>query len=184
VSEYGTASGSGTYSKGEYVVISVSPTSVQIDEWTKKVFVGWFYENGTLASSNDRFRIRASSDLEIRAEWVTLYRIEVASEYGEASGAGWYREGSTATISVWPLEVQAGGRTYAFKGWVDKSGSLISEAARFSYEVDGPASFAAVWEERAGYWSIADLLADYGYLIAILVLVALAAALLARRKRE
>lgn len=166
------------------MLISVSPTAVQVDEDTRKVFAGWFYGNGTLASRSARFRIMAGQDLEIRAEWTTLYRVEVSSEYGAVRGGGWYREGETAVISIRPLVVQRGADIYEFRGWADESGSMVSQEAQFSYKVYGPASFTALWERRPGYLGILDLLASNPYLIIILALLAVIIALLARGRKR
>jgi hypothetical protein len=98
ISSHGTASKkSGWYVK-ESLISLTAPTEVNISQGEKHVFDNWIIDNSENRDSNINFNIR--SPLEIRAKYHTEYFLQLNSIYGNPIGIGWYKDGSTATISI------------------------------------------------------------------------------------
>ena len=98
ISSHGTASKkSGWYSK-ESLISLTAPTEVNISPGEKYVFDSWIIDNSENRDNNINFNIR--SPLEIRAKYHTEYFLHLNSMYGNPIGIGWYKDGSTATISI------------------------------------------------------------------------------------
>jgi subtilisin family serine protease len=80
-----------------------------------------------------------SSDSVVAFSFELEYYVDVETEYGNASGSGWYRPGSTVDPRVEPTQVQIGeGIRAVFKGW-NVSTPLV---------VTGPTSIRANWSEQ------------------------------------
>jgi hypothetical protein len=76
----------------------------------------------------------------ITADWRNEYLLTIESAYGEPEGAGWYDEGSTATISV-PESAGVIVRQF-FTGW---SGDYSGDTASASVIMDEPKTVTADW---------------------------------------
>jgi predicted ATPase len=64
--------------------------------------------------------IRLNRDTVLNAVYRVEHHVAVSSEIGEASGEGWYVEGSTATVSVTPSIIPKDFFTnHVFEGWVE-----------------------------------------------------------------
>ncbi len=139
-SAYGQVT-SDTYARsGDIVQIGIkNPVVTQGD--TRFVFQRW--SNG---QKGPTLVLNVEGPTNITAIWETEYRISVYSTGGgpEPSGAGWYKEGETAVLSV-PREASGRlGVKYHFQGWLgDTSGSM----ATLEMKVTGPAKIGAAWEK-------------------------------------
>lgn len=139
----GEGSGSALLPEADYYV-SVSGELEK--DWEKLVFEKW--SDGV--EDNPR-KVSLFEDTSLEALYAKYYWIEVESGYGTAAGSGYYKDGSIATISVSPTEVQVGGGKVAvFKGW-ERNGEFISTKQTLKVSVTGPATYTAVWaiEEEA-----------------------------------
>jgi uncharacterized repeat protein (TIGR02543 family) len=73
------------------------------------------------------------------------YRVDVSSERGTISGAGWFVAGTTANVSISPATIEKDFFTnYVFEGWI-VSGAIISTSPSYSFTVTGPISLTANW---------------------------------------
>jgi len=101
ISEKGSVSGEGWYLKDSQATISISPTEIMEGNNIKYIFSGW---SGDISSTEQTTTVVMDGPKTITANWKKQYLVVVQSEYGSVSGAGWYDEGSTVTISVSPTE--------------------------------------------------------------------------------
>ena len=74
------------------------------------------------------------------ANYKTQYELLIESAYGEPEGEGWYDAGSTATISVTPIEEPT--TRHIFTGW---SGDYAGDTATASVIMDSPKAITANW---------------------------------------
>jgi hypothetical protein len=102
---------------------------------TRKVFVEW--EDGT--NVNPR-TVVLNSDSQISPVYQTQYFVSMSSPYGEATGSGWYDEGSTVTGYVQPVILQQ--PSVIFSHW---EGSVTAASPRIVFTVTSPAMVVAVW---------------------------------------
>jgi len=136
---YGTATGSGTYSEGEYVTVSVSPTVVEHGNMTRHVFKGWRVGD-QIVSTSATYTFKVTGDVSVEAVWETQYYVRVVSQIGQTSGSGWYPRGSQATVSVSPDSTGE----HVFKGW-QTGGEIISTENPYTFMVTEPLVLEAVW---------------------------------------
>jgi len=150
-SEYGQPIGTGWYNPGENATIEVQPTLIELPNGTRRSFLGW-YEGPELASTQPRYSFPASSNRTLTARWRTLYLVEVTTEKGAATGAGWYEAGSTARISIAPTEVPENTtHKWVFYAW-EVNGEATSRQLTLNIKVNRPLKVRAVWrlEKTAG----------------------------------
>ncbi len=85
-----------------------------------------------------------SGAMSLEARFRAEFYLTVTSPYGEASGGGWYDEGTIAFVSLSSTSVPgATGVRYAFVGWTgDASGA---GAVSSGILMDGPKSATAAW---------------------------------------
>lgn len=130
----------GWYDSGSKVSIS-PPQRVVMDGPAKRyVFDHWSLDGGRV--DGDAISIEMGSPHKLIAVYKVQYYLSVSSPYGDPKGAGWYDEGSTATISV-NTPIEAGfGVSRVFVRW---SGDISSESPTAQVLMDGPKSVTAVW---------------------------------------
>ena len=157
-SEYGEPEGVGWYKEGSVATISVS----SIEEGaTRRIFDGW---SGGYSGNEATGQVVMDSPFTVRANWQTEHLLSVESEYGEPEGAGWYDEGSTATISVPAYEGLI--IRHAFNGW---SGDLNGAEPAVTLVVNAPLAVKANW--RTDYTQLYLIIAGIIGIIAIIVVV-------------
>jgi len=135
---------------GGPLTVSVSPgihhlealPLIQGEVGEQFVFVGW---SGGV-NSNPR-QIVISGDVNIAALYQTEYYLSVKSEYGRASGEGWYPQGSKASFAVVPTSSASSWfglltENCEFAGW---SGDSNSSDILASVTMNGPRSVEAKW---------------------------------------
>ena len=146
-SPYGTTSGEGWYDEGSTATISVSSTTVDQGNYTKRIFLGW-KSGGVTVSTTPTYTFTVNQPYEFTAEWKTRYYVQVISEYGTPTGTGWYDKGSTATVSISTTKVEGIPFNKVFKGWRDQSGSIVSTSSTYTFTVNQPVTLTAVWEQE------------------------------------
>lgn len=80
-------------------------------------------------------------DANPRQEPSIILPISVSSPLGVASGAGWYLNGSTAVVSVWPTSFII----VEFSRWVDASGRTVADEPKATITVTKPLELHAEW---------------------------------------
>lgn len=123
VTDGGSATGAGTYSKGESVILTATPDYGYH-------FEGW-YINGELVSYDLSYTISVGDSNDIKAVFQKeTYTLTISQNYdgGIVGGSGSYVYGSEVTVSTTLDE------GYGFVGWTE-DGVLISDEMVFSYEI-------------------------------------------------
>ncbi len=145
VSQYGNPSGGGWYDPAASVTATVSsPFSTGND--TRYLTTG-FAGTGSApqAGSGTSVTFSLNTPSTLTFNWKTQYYVQVATEFGNARGAGWYDAGATASISVNQTSVSVNAfLTKRFAGW---SGGLVSASPSAVLTVDGPKRVSAVWTD-------------------------------------
>jgi hypothetical protein len=143
-SSFGEVFGNGWYDEGSTATVSISPTLITHMNWTRHVFSGW-YEHGRKLNVNSTYSLTVDRPRSIVAGWDTEYKVEVFSEHGATTGSGWYKRGSTATVSISPTLVEKDFFSlYVFEGWkVNKE--IVSTSPNFTFTVDKPISLTISW---------------------------------------
>ncbi|MEM2100115.1 MAG: hypothetical protein QXP45_02070 [Thermoproteota archaeon] len=174
LTRYSTASTPGWVQSGATATISIGQTIVEYGNGTRRVFKGW-YEDGSLVSSEQGFSITANGPRIFVAGWDTQYEVSVSTDYGAASGSGWYVAGGTATVSVSPTQGEKDFFTnYIFEGWLVDS-NVASTSPTYSFIVTGPSSLTAKWRTELN-------LMRMGIVGGLALLIPVAVILLLRRR--
>jgi hypothetical protein len=134
-SEYGTLTGDGWYGEGETADFSVTPYIELAD--TKHIFTDW---SGDYSGTSSYASLSMNEPKVVDADWRNEYLLTLNSEYGEPTGAGWYKEGETASLSVEPIQGVI--VRHIFTGW---SGDLTDTQADSSVAMDSPKVVTATW---------------------------------------
>jgi M6 family metalloprotease-like protein len=138
ISPTGSPSGEGWYDAGSVVTVGVQST-VQYPNSTRMVFNGW---NSATLGSNPTAQITVNSPTSLLAAWKTQYLVTVESEYGSASGGGWYDAGSSAQLSIQP-EVDYSNQTRRiFTGW---TGDAYATTPHLTLTANRPLNVVAEW---------------------------------------
>ncbi len=112
-SPYGIAYGSGWYDNGSIANFSIGKSIYEIGYGERAVFIGW---NGTGISSLSG-SIKMDRPYAIKAEWKIEYEVNATSAYGNATGSGWYDNGSIAHVYA-PENISIGNNErMAFVSW-------------------------------------------------------------------
>ncbi|MBS7649683.1 WD40 repeat domain-containing protein, partial [Candidatus Bathyarchaeota archaeon] len=152
-SPYGNASISGWFENDSMISLSITPTLIDCNNGTKRIFIGWF-ENSNLISSEHYFSTIVNKPRNIIASWKTEYEINAFSERGNTTGLGWYTEGSTAAVSISPTVVERDFfANYVFEGW-RLDGSIVSTLPTYSFIVNGPVTLVASWRTEVKPFAI------------------------------
>ena len=110
------------------------PMQVSTEEGTKLVFASW--NDGDESVSRT-----ISNGGEYTVNYRNQYKLDIESLYGSPKGEGWYDEGSKATISINPAEVNI--IQHIFAGW---SGDFVGQEATALVTMDKPKAIRANWE--------------------------------------
>ena len=124
----GTATGGGSYGKGETVTLKAVPNAGY-------KFSGWFHRSGTLLSENTTASFTMGNNdvyLQARFEALPTHTVTVMatpSAGGTVSGGGTYAEGATVTVKAVPNTGDE------FSGRFHPGGALFSGNPSTSFEV-------------------------------------------------
>jgi len=140
-SVYGTLTGADWYEEGTTASFSVTDYIETAD--TKHYFTDWSGDyTGTAPSAS----LEMDEPKTLTSNWRHEYLLTIDSEYGEPTGAGWYQEGETASLSV--ESVQGGIVRQIFDGW---SGDLDDTDADSSIVMNSPKNVTANWHTDSMY---------------------------------
>jgi hypothetical protein len=101
------------------------------------------FEQWNVTSASSTLQMPISGDVCLLAIYRKQYYLNVTSPLGQASGAGWYDESSTATFRVTPTIV-TDRVTHMFVGWLGDSNDSSPSS---SILVNGPKNIQASWED-------------------------------------
>jgi len=135
VSPFGDFPDAGWYLDNSLAEFSVTPYFESTD--TRHYFISW---SGDFSGNAETGSLYMDSPKTVYANWRTEYLLNVSSEYGTPTGAGWYGEGETVSISVEPeqgLFVRQ-----IFDGW---TGDLAGVQSSVSFTMDSPKDITAIW---------------------------------------
>ena len=154
-------------------VVSV-PAFVRVDNSSRLRFDHW--ENG---STQPNRTLNIQSDTTIAASFVPQYLLSLNSSRVNATGTGWYNEGSSAQFSVpssVPMQGFLGdiGARWVFKGWWTENGIGITTANSGTISMYGAHTLDAQW--------VPDYTIPTVALTAIAAVVAASVALITRRR--
>jgi hypothetical protein len=154
-------------------VVSV-PAFVQIDNSSRLRFDHW--EDGS-TQPNRTLNIR--SDTTIAASFVPQYLLSLSSSQVNATGAGWYDDGSSAQFSVPSLTPMPGflgdiGARWVFKGWWTQNGNRISTSNSGTVSMYGAHTLDAQWVPDYSIPTVA---------LTVIAAIAVASATLLTRRR-
>ncbi|OGN98182.1 MAG: hypothetical protein A2Y89_02385 [Chloroflexi bacterium RBG_13_51_18] len=167
-SKYGTLTGAGWYKESETASFSVTDY-IELPD-TKHYFTGW---SGSYTGAEASASLAVTSPKVVDANWRHEYLLTLNSEYGEPTGAGWYKEGETASLSVEP--VQGIIVRHIFTGW---SGDLTDTSAVSAIEMNTPKIVAATW--RTDFVQLYILIGG----VVVLAGAVIATVILVRRSRR
>lgn len=122
------------YATTEHQISAINP---QIFDGNRKYLFRSWSDGGDTSHT-----IIVQSDTSFLCLFDTYYYVQVNSNFGDFSGAGWYEAGTQATISV-NSQVNFGDTTRAiFTFW---QGTYSSNSAIFSFSVTQPVIESAIW---------------------------------------
>jgi hypothetical protein len=156
-SKYGTLTGAGWYREGATASISVTPYIELTD--TKHYFTGW---SGSYSGTSSSASLNMNTPKVVSANWRHEYLLTLNSEYGQPAGAGWYKEGETAPVSVEPIQGVI--IRQIFTGW---SGDLTDTQADSSVLMGSPKVITANW--RTDYIQLYILIGGVVVLIGAII---------------
>jgi M6 family metalloprotease-like protein len=143
ISKYGNITGAGWYESDSTATITLTSTTVDHGNGTRRVFTGW---GGDLTGTETTKTIVMSAPKSVTVSWTTQYQLKITSNYGNPQGAGWYAVGTKASFSVTTPFLLGDVTRQIFTGWTgDFSGSSPSG----TIVMDKPKTITANW--RAQY---------------------------------
>lgn len=154
--------------------------TVEVSPGTRRVFKEW--KDGY--QSNSR-QVTLSADTTLYVTYETQYFLSLDSrEKVTLVGQGWYKEGSTATISLTPTEVQVEGilgllgARRMFDRWVGDDYQTIAHAPSAAVMIrDRPQTARAEWRIDYGYVYI-----SMGIMTAVIIAIIAILLMISRRK--
>ena len=134
------AVGGGWYDANSQAVVSLS-SPVATGDGIRHVFINW---SGDLSGANQNQSLIMSGPKLVSALWATQYELKLESEYGHASGAGWYDPSTQAVYGVDTLTIDTANDTRrAFTQW---SGDATGSNQQGTVTMDGPKVIWANWK--------------------------------------
>jgi len=134
------AIGGGWYDANSQAVVSLS-SPVATGDGVRYVFVSW---SGDLSGATQSQSIIMSGPKLVSALWATQYELKLESEYGHASGAGWYDPSTQAVFGVDTLTIDTANDTRrVFTQW---SGDATGSSQQGTVTMDGPKGIRANWK--------------------------------------
>ena len=159
-----------TWNQGDQHILSVKKTVTGDKPGTQYVFTGW--SDGV---SDTTRTITVNNNAVYSAQYKTQYQLTVNSDYGSATGADWYDEGSKA-FAVLDTSSTSDGLLYnwVFAGWTDDASGTNLKSN--SITMDSPKTATAKWNHEFSMML-------YGIVVAVIAVVAVAGIMVMRRGR-
>ncbi len=156
--------------QGTQHTVSVPKILVGSEQGTRYVFIGW--SDGLTDASR---MITVTGNAAYTAQYKLQYQLIVNSDQGNATGAGWYDEGSIAYASLESGRVSDGiVYNWDFAGWTnDASGMNIKSNPIM---MNGPKTATAKWNHDFS-------IAFYGIIVTLIAVAAVVGAMIVRRGR-
>ncbi|MGI0141283.1 MAG: hypothetical protein ACREBF_01370 [Candidatus Micrarchaeales archaeon] len=103
-SQYGSTSGSGWYFNNSVVDYGIAGRISSLSAASRENFTEW--SNG---NTNATGTVIVTKPTQINAQWSQQYLVNVITQYGNATGGGWYNNNSTVRISLdsEPVEINS-----------------------------------------------------------------------------
>ncbi len=141
VSPYGGIASSNEYLA--YASTSISaPGRVSIGPGAIAIFKGWTGKGaGSYTGTSPTEPLLMSSNITETASWEVEYFVNVSSQYGTASGTGWYQNGTTAAYGIINTTFIKEGKTFRFSGWSNGNANYTGVQ-----EVTAPINITADWQ--------------------------------------
>ena len=136
------------YSIGEEAKFYIDKSVKQVGSGTRIVFTGWkgYGKGFDLKEPVGKVKFEDAYFVKEVASWSKEYLLKVETKYGKASGVGWYREETKATIEISETEISpTSGVKHVFTGW---SGDVVGDTARIEVLMDGPKTVEALWKTQ------------------------------------
>jgi uncharacterized membrane protein len=157
------------------VVTLTAQEMIKDSDSERRVFRAWNIDGSEVTGST--ISLTMNKPYNARAVYENEYYIEIKSELGRLQGSGWYREGSTATISVDPEVSISGfwgslGAKHVFDRWVGvRDGDQFSSTTLIT--VNEPMTVDAMWQAdySMAYITLAIILSVILALIVIGIIV-------------
>ena len=150
---------SGSYEYAAYTPVSISaPEYMYINGSARAHFLGWIGNGiGSYTGQSANATVEIDGNITETAKWELQYLINVSSQYGTATGSGWYPAGSIVNFSISKSIIPANiSERFAFSGWStgekNTNGGLIVNSAE---------NIEALWEKEF----FLNLTSDYGNVI-------------------
>lgn len=171
VSVDGQASPAGTkftWNQGDQHTLNVKKTVTGDKPGTQYVFTGW--SDGV---SDTTRTITVNNNAVYTAQYNTQYQLTVNSDYGSATGADWYDEGSKA-FAVLDTSSTSDGLFYnwVFAGWTDDASGTNLKSN--SITMDSPKTATAKWNHEFS-------MIFYAIVVAVIAVAAVVGIMLMRR---
>jgi hypothetical protein len=145
----GNPVGGGWYKDGSTATFSVTDYIETSD--TKHYFTGW---SGDYVGTSSSSSLVMNGPKTVTATWRNEYLLTVNSAFGNPVGAGWYKEGSTATFSV-KATVETSDAKHYFTNW---SGDYWGTSASGTLVMSGPKTVTTGWRNEY----LLTINSDYG----------------------
>ena len=136
------AVGGGWYEANSQAVVSLT-SPVATGNGVRYVFVKW---SGDVSGANQSQSLTMSGPKLVSALWATQYELKMESEFGHATGAGWYDPSTQATFGVDTLTIDTANDTRrVFTQW---SGDATGSSQQGTVTMDGPKAIRANWKTQ------------------------------------
>ena len=143
----GTASGGGTFQRGESCTVTASANEgYHFVKWTK---------GSATASTNATYTFTVTANVTLKAHFaedITTYEIGTRSDPqggGNTSGGGVYNSGASCTLTA------TANNGYAFVRWEDaETHSLVSSSSTYTFTVEEDRTFVAVFEQTTPSYTV------------------------------
>ncbi len=152
ISAIAPASGKGWYDSGAIARIGVPGTVELDDDGRKYTFKEWqVIGDGSQAISDkthESTEVIMDGPHTIAPLWNEMYLVRIDSNIGNPSGAGYYSEGETASITIDPIyETEAGKSRFVLSGW---DGIQLDDpsSSTFSVAVGEPLVLKPLWTQQ------------------------------------
>lgn len=154
---------SGWYALGSSASISSVPTEFEASAGVKYRFVEWGVDG--VARAGNGFVLAMDAPHKVVARFDTLFKLTVASDYGNPKGDAYYKSGETATFSVdSPIGF---GIQQVFVEW---TGDYSGRDPTGSLTMDEPKTVTAVWAtSRNQLYIIAGAVIALAVIVGLLV---------------
>jgi hypothetical protein len=136
------AVGGGWYEANSQAVVSLT-SPVATGNGVRYVFLKW---SGDASGADQSQSLIMSGPKLVSALWTTQYELKMESEFGHASGAGWYDPSTQTTFRVDTLTIDTANDTRrVFTQW---SGDATGSSQQGTVTMDGPKAIQANWKTQ------------------------------------